>query len=104
MRTHRHVARVQFVGSSDLPSGDEPTGVAADAADVPDSLGAAEPIQAISPAGHDEFASDVERADRRELGSVEALQHPAGSGGIPGFVESQALADEGDASRGDPWH
>jgi hypothetical protein len=79
-------------------------GPAGDAADAPDSLDAAGPVEAVSPAGRGRLAGDIERADEREPGSMEAVAHPDGGGGIPGFVESQAREGEGDASSGDPWN
>jgi hypothetical protein len=79
-------------------------GSVADAADAPDSLDAIGPVQAVAPAARDALASDMERADEHEPGSIEAVAHADAGGGIAGFVEPQAREGEGDASTGDPWN
>jgi len=83
---------------------DEGIGAAADAPDAPDSVGAAGPIEAVAPARRDEHGGDVERADEREPGSMQAVAHPDEVSGTPGFVEPQAGAGEGGACQDDPWH
>lgn len=104
MTPQRPTRRARLAREPNAAPSDEATGPAADAADAPDSLGAAGSVQAISPAGRDELAGDIERADEREPGSMEATAHPNGGGGMPGLVESQAREGEGDVATGDPWN
>jgi len=104
MTAQRPPRRTRQARRPAAPPADEVVGAAADAPDAPDSVGAAGPVEAVAPARRDEHAGDVERADEREPGSMQAVAHPDEGGDTPGFVESQAGAGEGGACQGDPWH
>jgi hypothetical protein len=104
MTAQRHPRRTRQARRLGAPPTDGVVGAAADGPDAPDSVGAAESVEAVAPARRDEHAGDVERDDARESGSMEAVVDPEEGSDIPGFVESQAGAGEDGACQGDPWH
>jgi hypothetical protein len=75
----------------------------ADAVDAPDSLGTPGAVQvADSSRRTDTLVSDVQRADERERGSMEAVPRVVDGDAIPAFVESVANQDEGETRKGHP--
>jgi len=100
----RPIHRARLAREAHASSSDDALGPAVDAADAPDSVDMAGPIQGVAPAGRDALASDIERTDEQEPGSIEAVAQADGGGGMPGFVEPQAREGDGNASTGDPWN